>query len=142
VSLLLVACGGVAAGWSRLAWWLLLFYNASPSLLWRVGALYADVFNRSTAVGRLVGFGFFAGCRLNLFRGSCSGVVAFRVGLGVSSAVCLVVWSRLQVSLACVGLQVGVELWANLRRDVCGSLCCCLRRCLVGLLPSFLGVCL
>ena len=77
MSLLLVACGGVAAGWSRLAWCLLHFYSASPSLSWRVGALYADVFNRSTAVGRLVGFGFFAGCRLNLFRGSRNGVVAF-----------------------------------------------------------------
>jgi hypothetical protein len=47
------------------------------------------------------------------FRGSRSGVVAFPWVGSVFS--CGVVWSRLQVSLAGVGLQVCVDLWANLR---------------------------
>jgi hypothetical protein len=112
VSLLLVACGGVATGWSRLAWWLLHFYNASLGLSWRVGELYADGFNRSTAVGCLVGIGFLLVAALTCFAAPVAALSPF-LGLGVSSAV-----GWCEVACMCPSL-----VWACSSALTCGPTC-------------------
>ena len=108
----MVACGGVAAGWSRLAWCLLHFYSAFPRLSWRVGALYADVFNRSTAVGRPYGLGFLLVAALTGFAAPVAALSPF-LGLGVSSAVG---WRE-------VACRCPSPVWACRSALTCGRTC-------------------